>query len=97
MNTKDWGNPWEYATTSPGWRDCLSAREHPLGTHVTVSVTASEESESEVGQSCPTLCDIIDCTYQAPPSMGLSRQEYWSGVLKLKQQQQKPLLYWGTS
>lgn len=48
MNTKDWGNPWEYATTSPGWRDCLSAREHPLGTHVTVSVTASEESESEV-------------------------------------------------
>ena len=45
-------------------------------------------------QSCPTLCDPIDgsppgspvpgtlwpAAYQAPPSMGFSRQEYWSGV-----------------
>ena len=38
------------------------------------------ESESEVAQSCPTLCDPMDCAYQAPPSMGFSRQEYWSGV-----------------
>ena len=86
-------------------------------------------SESEVAQSCPTLCDPMDCSlpgssvhrifqarvlewvaisfsnawkwklkvkvkslshiwllatpltaaYQAPPSMGFSRQEYWSG------------------
>ena len=28
------------------------------------------ESESEVSQLCPTLCD--------PMSMGFSRQEYWS-------------------
>ena len=33
------------------------------------------KSESEVAQSCPTRS-----AYQAPPSMGLSRQEYWSGV-----------------
>ena len=26
-------------------------------------------------QSCPTLCDPIDAAYQAPPSMGFSRQE----------------------
>ena len=32
---------------------------------------------SEVAQSCPTLCDPVD--YQAP-SMGFSRQEYWSGL-----------------
>ena len=32
------------------------------------------KSKSEVAQSCPTLCD------QALPSMGFSRQEYWSGV-----------------
>ena len=39
------------------------------------------ESESEVAQSCPTLCDPMDCVaYQAPPSMGFSRQEYWSGL-----------------
>ena len=61
-------------------------------------------------QSCPTLCNLMDCSspgppvpspvkvkvkllnpvqllatpwttaYQAPSSMGFSRQEYWSGV-----------------
>ena len=38
------------------------------------------KSESEVAQSCPTLSDPMDCSFQAPPSMGFSRQEYWSGV-----------------
>ena len=38
------------------------------------------ESESEAAQSCPTLSDPTDCSPQAPPSMGFSRQEYWSGV-----------------
>ena len=33
---------------------------------------------SEVAQSCPTPCDPVDCSYQASPSMGFSRQEYWS-------------------
>ena len=28
-------------------------------------------------QSCPTLCDPIG---QAPPSLGFSRQEHWSGL-----------------
>ena len=31
-------------------------------------------------QLCPTLCDVTDVPYQAPPSMGFSRQEYWSGL-----------------
>ena len=35
---------------------------------------------SEVAQSCPTLSDPWTAAYQAPPSMGFSRQEYWSGV-----------------
>ena len=26
------------------------------------------------------LCDPMDHTHQAPPSMGFSRQEYWSGL-----------------
>ena len=38
------------------------------------------KSESEVAQSCLTLSDPMDCSHQAPPSMGFSRQEYWSGV-----------------
>ena len=36
--------------------------------------------ESEVTQSCLTLCDPMDGSLQAPPSMGFSRQKYWSGV-----------------
>ena len=26
------------------------------------------------------LCDPMDCSLPAPPSMEFSRQEYWSGV-----------------
>ena len=31
-------------------------------------------------QSCPTLCNPMDCSLQAPLSMGFSRQEYRSGL-----------------
>jgi len=33
-----------------------------------------------LAQSCPTLCNLMDCDHQAPQSMGFSRQEYWSGL-----------------
>ena len=33
-----------------------------------------------VAQSCPTLCDPVDCARQAPLFMAFSRQEYWSGL-----------------
>ena len=32
---------------------------------------------SSVAQSCPTLCDPMNDSHQAPLSMGFSRQEYW--------------------
>ena len=38
------------------------------------------ESESEVAQSCPTLCDPVDCSLPASLSMGFSRQENWSSL-----------------
>ena len=38
------------------------------------------KSESEVAQSCPTLTTPWTAAYQVPPSMGFSRQKYWSGV-----------------
>ena len=38
------------------------------------------KSESEVAQSCPTLATPWTAAYQAPPSMGFSRQECWSWV-----------------
>ena len=31
-------------------------------------------------QLCPTLCDPTDRAHQAPPSLGFSRQEHWSGL-----------------
>ena len=37
------------------------------------------KSEREVAQSYPTLSDPMDCSLQAPPSMGFSRQVCWSG------------------
>ena len=30
-----------------------------------------------VAQSCPTLCDPMDCNPQAPLSTEFSRKEYW--------------------
>ena len=38
------------------------------------------KSESEVAQLCPTLATPWTAAYQAPLSMGFSRQKYWSGV-----------------
>ena len=40
------------------------------------------ESEVKVlfDQSCPTLCDPMDCSLQAPLSMEFSREECWSGL-----------------
>ena len=45
-----------------------------------LTTSATWERESEVAQSCPTLCDLGSGAYWAPPSMGFSRQEYWSGL-----------------
>ena len=39
-----------------------------------------KESESEVAQSCLTLCDPWTVARQSPLSMEFSRQEYWSGL-----------------
>ena len=53
-----------------------------------VLVSAVQQSESAiciyevvlVTKSCPTLCDPLDCSCQAPLSMGFPRQEYWNGL-----------------
>ena len=31
-------------------------------------------------QSCPTLCDPMDCSPPGPSAHGFSRQKYWSGL-----------------
>ena len=44
-----------------------------------ISTTAAAAAAKSL-QSCPTLCDPIGGSPQAPPSLGCSRQEHWSGV-----------------
>ena len=46
---------------------------------VTYPQKISSVEFSSVAQSYPTLYDPVDCIH-APPSMGFSRQEYWSGL-----------------
>ena len=64
-------HPWD----SPG-------KNTGVGCHFLLQcMKVKSESESEVAQSCPTLRDPMGyIAHQAPPSMGFSRQEYWSGV-----------------
>ena len=35
---------------------------------------------SSVAQSCPTLCDPLDCSLPGSSAWGFSRQEYWRGL-----------------
>ena len=53
--------------------------EHRVKTH-TYKPGSPHQSESEVAQSYPTVCDPWTVAHQAFPSMGFSRQEYWSGL-----------------
>ena len=45
-----------------------------------INTSWSGESESEVAQSCQLFATPWTVAYQAPLSMGFSRQEYWSGL-----------------
>ena len=71
-----------------------SGRQRPeqfIIVHLGVPTWASEVWGDEGGaaaaaaaakslQSCPTLCDPVDGSPPSPLSLGLSRQEYWSGL-----------------
>ena len=54
-------------------------KEKPLKYEL-YTIKINNESESEVVQLCLTLCNPWTVAYQAPPSMGFSRQEYWNGL-----------------
>ena len=45
-----------------------------------LETAADAAAAAKSPQSCPTLCNPIGGSHQAPPSLGFSRQEYWSGV-----------------
>ena len=54
--------PWDSPGNNPG-----------VGCHFLLQCK-KVKNESEVAQSCPTLCDPWTAAHQAPPSMGFSRQ-----------------------
>ena len=45
-----------------------------------VVLREAAEAAAKSLQSCPTLCNPMDGSPQAPPSLGFSRQERWSGL-----------------
>ena len=47
---------------------------------VSAAAAAAAAAAAKSLQSCPTLCDPIDGSHQAPPSLGFSRKEHWSGL-----------------
>ena len=54
-------------------------------------LSGRSENASEVAQSCPTPYDPMDSSlHQAPPSMGFSRQEYWSGFISFSRESSRP-------
>ena len=58
------------------WIPCSATTE---ATAMRCPCTAPERV-SGVAQSCPTLCDPMDCSLPGFSAMGFSRQEYWSGL-----------------
>ena len=66
------------------WPLCLALpKSFEVGTHThTRAVLLHTHTHvlccSKPPQSCLTLCDPLDCSFQASMSMGFSRQEYWS-------------------
>ena len=50
-----------------------------LGRKAMANVAAPKSAAKSL-QSCPTLCDPIDSSPPGFPSLGFSRQHYWSGL-----------------
>ena len=70
--------PWTVATRLPRPWDS-PGKNTGVGCHFLLQCM-KVKSESEVAQSCLTLATPWTAAHQAPPSMGFSRQKYWSGV-----------------
>ena len=52
-----------------------------VGLSYTAFITLRSDQIRSVTQLCSILCDPMESVaYQAPLSMGFSRQEYWSGL-----------------
>ena len=86
-----WGDSW--VELGCGWWVTLSSMDGECGQWLEVvglSVWGGEGESSksqiwfcpwsEVAQSCPTLCDPMDCSPPGSSVHGVFRQKYWSGL-----------------
>ena len=78
METQSWPrlSNWTELNWTSNSQSILPWPVLPLGNHK--SVLLVKRVKALVSQSCLTLCDPMDCSHQASPSMKFSRQEYWS-------------------
>ena len=70
-----------YSNSCPSSQWChltISSSVVPSSSHL--QFFPCTKGKSEVVQLCPTLCHLMTVAYQAPLSMGYSRQEYWNGL-----------------
>ena len=62
-------------------KKCLGSADKHCQAKARDALAKAMERESEVAQSCPTLCSPMGSSlHQIPPSMGFPRPESWSGL-----------------
>ena len=71
-----WGRSPGELNDNPLQYSCL---ENPMETDVIKQLLTAAAAAKSL-QSCPTLCDPIDGSPLGSPSLGFSRQGYWSGL-----------------
>ena len=74
-STLAWKIPW---TGEPGRLQSMGLQRVGHNWATSLSFTKCTAAAAKSLQSCPTLCDPIDVSPLGSPSLGFSRQEYWS-------------------
>ena len=77
MSGSVWPHRWQPNTLPHPWDS--PGKNIGVGCHFLLQCM-KVNSESEVAQSCRLLATPWTAAHQAPPCMGFSRQEYWSGM-----------------
>ena len=73
---------WEYQTTwLASWEICKQVKKQQLEPDIEKQTVPNWERSTSRLILSPCLFNSWTAPFQAPPSMGFSRQEYWSGVL----------------
>ena len=67
-------------TSFPSRVQCSESHYSEFSLLSTIFKNTAASAAAKLLQSCLTLCDPIDGSPLAPPSLGFSRQEHWSGL-----------------